>query len=156
MKASYGIGTTRVKTGCRPLDLFLFFGGYLATVNQVRDKVGDCSSFGLQQERREESEYETVLNRPRTRSEIKGAPFDRAQTRMTCQSDQIAIVATRARFCGSRHLGTIRGCNEGREGSRRRRDQERGGRSAGRLPRRQCEPMNRPRFLVCIREISGE
>jgi hypothetical protein len=51
MKASYCVGTTRVETGRRPLNLFLFFGGYLATVKQVRDKVGDCSSLGLQQEK---------------------------------------------------------------------------------------------------------
>jgi hypothetical protein len=59
LKASYCVGTTRVETGCRPLDLFLFFGGYLATVKQVRDKVRDCSSLGLQQERREGSENGT-------------------------------------------------------------------------------------------------
>jgi hypothetical protein len=60
LKASYCVGTTRVETGCRPLDLFLFFGGYFATVKQVRDKVGDCGSLGLQQERREGSGYGTI------------------------------------------------------------------------------------------------
>ena len=125
-KESYCVGTTRVKTGRRPLDLFLFFGGYRATIKQVRDKVGDCSSLGLQQERREDSEYGMVQTNPR--SEVKGAPSGQAQTRMTCQSDQIGIAATRARSCGSHHLGTIRGCDGGRGGSQRRRGQERGGR----------------------------
>jgi len=50
LKSSYCVGTTRIETGCRPLDLLLFFGGYLATVKQVRDEVGDCSSLGLQQD----------------------------------------------------------------------------------------------------------
>lgn len=59
-KVSYRVGTTRVETGRRPLDLFLFFGGYLATIKQVRDKVGNCSSLGLQQERQEGSECGTV------------------------------------------------------------------------------------------------
>ena len=60
MKDSHSVGTTRVEAGCRPLDLVLFFGRYLATIKQVRDKVGDCSSLGLQQERREGSEYGTI------------------------------------------------------------------------------------------------
>ena len=48
-KGSYCVGTTRVETGRCPLDLILFFGGYRTTIKQVRDKVGDCSSLGLQQ-----------------------------------------------------------------------------------------------------------
>jgi hypothetical protein len=50
LKTCYCVSATRIETGCRPLDLLLFFGGYLATVKQVRDEVGDCSSLGLQQD----------------------------------------------------------------------------------------------------------
>jgi hypothetical protein len=50
MEVSYSVGTTRVETGRGPLDLVLFFGRHLATFEQVRDKVGNSSSLGLQQQ----------------------------------------------------------------------------------------------------------
>jgi hypothetical protein len=46
-KRPYSVGTTRVQTGRGPLDLLLFLGRYLASLEQVRDKVGDGSSLGL-------------------------------------------------------------------------------------------------------------
>ena len=107
---SYSVGATRVETRRGPLDLIFLFGRDFATFEQVRNKVGHCRSLGLQ---KQDQNTKNDLTGPKTSLKGKGAPSGRAQTRKTCPSGRIAIAATRARSCGSHHLGTIRGCSGG-------------------------------------------
>jgi len=55
-RCPYCVCATRVQTGGSPFDLFLFFRRHRAALEQIRDKVGDGSSLGLQQMQQKVSE----------------------------------------------------------------------------------------------------